>query len=191
MKNCWVFIKKIPDGIKTAVTKRSDPGCLTWGCWPWRWSGGPSGTTVHPECPVASEGCHRGCWAAGLEDQEPFHLGQYFYYSQRSQENWSVVLDVLRSLSCYITKDFIVNNQHFSLHLEWDWQPAGAQEQVQHLLSIYSSSVAGSHLLHQLKLPDVLGVSPTSHTLQQSRVLLAACFCWLFLPGSLPEPVSK
>lgn len=44
------------------------------------------------------------------------------------------MFDILRLLSCSITKDFIVNNQHFSLHLERDWQSAGAQEQVQYAL---------------------------------------------------------
>lgn len=52
MKNCLIFIKKIPDGIKSAVTERSDPGCLTrkmiWGNIRW-----------NPKCPETFTSCIR------------------------------------------------------------------------------------------------------------------------------------
>lgn len=84
-------------------------------------------------------------------------------------------------LSCYITKDFILITSISAC----TWNETGSQQEPKSrcnmLLSIYSSSMAGSHLLDQLKLPDVLGVSPTSHTLQHQEfyLLLAfvACSC--------------
>lgn len=38
--------------------------------------------SVQGPSPVASEGCHGGCWAVGLDgDQGAFNLGQYFYHT--------------------------------------------------------------------------------------------------------------
>lgn len=72
-KNCLIFIKKIPDGIKTAVTEvrsrmphlRMLASKMTWG----------AVQSVQKPSPVAPEGCPRGC---GQLDQETFNLGQYF-----------------------------------------------------------------------------------------------------------------